>query len=255
MQLAQAEQLVNSYANWIKQNLYVKEINNFIEITTPFLDRHNDHIQLYIDTRQGEHILTDDGYTISDLASGGMEINTEKRKQIINSILNGFGVHQKGEELYVKVSERDFAQKNHNLIQAILSIDDMFVMASPHVENLFKEDVEKFFKENEVHYSRNIHFAGKSGLHHQFDFLISGFKEKPERIIKAINNPDKNQIEILMFTWQDTISNRKGNSQLYTIMNDTKKSVKPDFLSALEEYNINPIVWSHIGDYINVFTN
>ena len=38
-------ELINDYYNFIKNNIKVKEINGFHEITTPFLDHFNDYIQ------------------------------------------------------------------------------------------------------------------------------------------------------------------------------------------------------------------
>ena len=65
------------------------------ELTTPFLDRHNDHLQVYATRRNGSFVLSDDGYVLSDLRTSGLEIDTPKRKIILESVLNGLGVAQK----------------------------------------------------------------------------------------------------------------------------------------------------------------
>ena len=83
--------LINDYIEWLRQNISIKEINGIYEITTPFLDRHNDHLQIYIKKSDGGLILTDNGQTITNLRLSGFEFTPEK-KQILNSILNGFGV-------------------------------------------------------------------------------------------------------------------------------------------------------------------
>ena len=49
-------------------------------------------IEIYVEKRNGALLLTDDGYTISDLESSGMNFETEKRKAHLGAILNGFGV-------------------------------------------------------------------------------------------------------------------------------------------------------------------
>ena len=95
-------------------------------------------------------LLTDDGYTIADLRSSGMAFNSEKRKAHLTAILNGFGVRQEGEELQVHAMPQDFAQKKHNLLQAMLSVNDMFVMGEEHVRSLFKEDVAAFLESNHI---------------------------------------------------------------------------------------------------------
>ena len=113
--------LVNAYIEWLRQNISIKEINGMYEITTPFLDNHNDHIQIYIKKSDSGFILTDNGQTITNLRLSGFEFTPEKR-QVLNSILNGFGVQLIGEELVIKAKPEDFPQKKHNLIQAILYI-------------------------------------------------------------------------------------------------------------------------------------
>ena len=40
---------IENYLNWLKSNMTQTRIdNNMIEITTPFLDRHNDYTQIYL---------------------------------------------------------------------------------------------------------------------------------------------------------------------------------------------------------------
>jgi len=113
--------LVNAYIEWLRQNISIKEINSIYEITTPFLNRHNDHIQIYVKKSDSGFILTDAGHTITDLRLSGFEFTPEKR-QVLHSILNGFGVQLMGDELVTKAKPEDFPQKKHNLIQAILYI-------------------------------------------------------------------------------------------------------------------------------------
>ena len=77
----------------------------------------------------GDWVLTDDGYTIADLKLSGCEFTTEKRRRILYSILNGFGIQLDGDELFTNAMPSNFPQKKHNLIQAMLSINDLFVLA------------------------------------------------------------------------------------------------------------------------------
>jgi hypothetical protein len=43
--------LINEYSNWLKDKTALKEIADFVEITTPYLDRHNDYFQIYVKKR------------------------------------------------------------------------------------------------------------------------------------------------------------------------------------------------------------
>ena len=110
-----ANTFIETYIAWLKQNTTALQIgNDVVEINSPFLDRHNDYIQIYISLSDGGYILTDDGYTISDLEMSGLAFNTTKRKEELNTILNGFGVSLNNAtgELYCKCSQSNFPYKN-----------------------------------------------------------------------------------------------------------------------------------------------
>ena len=119
--------LINDYIEWLRQNINIKEINGMYEITTPFLDRHNDHLQIYVKKSDGGLILTDNGQTITNLRLSGFEFTPEKR-QILNFTLKSFGVQLIDEELIAKATPEDFPQKKHNLIQAILYISSCNIL-------------------------------------------------------------------------------------------------------------------------------
>ena len=250
MKLIELQNLVNQYSIWLKDKTILRVINDHGEITTPFLDRHNDHIQIYVKKQNSDYILSDDGYTINDLETSGCEINTDKRKAILLQTLNGFGVKNLNDELFIKTDEPHFSQMKHNLIQAILAVNDIFYTASTVVTSLFLEDVQTWLDENEIRYTPKVNFAGKSGFQHNYDFVIPKSSRSPERIIKAMNNPDKPQIQNLIFSWQDTQLIRPVNSILYAILNDAN-SLSNTVLDALSNYEVDPILWSNKDQYLS----
>ena len=240
------KRIIEQYINWIKDNTLIKSIEDDIscEVITPFMDRHNDHIQIYIIKRGNEYILTDDGYTISDLRMSGMEINTPKREKIFSTVRNGFGV-KLGEdnELFIESNLSDIGQKKHYLLQAILAVNDMNVLSQEMVYSLFKEDVERYFRSNEIFFSKDVKITGKTGFHHNIDFLISASKTKPERLIRTINIPKKDTVMATIFSLTDISTVREQEIKNYLIYNDLEKLVAPDIISALSNYDIDNIPW------------
>lgn len=79
MSVLDCHQLVETYAHWLKEKVKVKKIGDVCELTTPFVDRHNDYMQIYIKATPSGVVLTDDGYIIRDLEISGLEFNTERR--------------------------------------------------------------------------------------------------------------------------------------------------------------------------------
>jgi len=238
--------MIDAYASWLRDRTRLRQAeSDWIEITTPFLDRHNDFMQIYIRKNGNNgYELTDDSYIIRDLESSGCRLDTAKRQELLRMTLLGFGVGLDGQALVVRASESTFPQKKHALVQAMLAINDMFYLAPPIVSSLFHEDVERWLDESEIRYSPHIKLPGKSGYDHLFDFLIPKSRARPERIIKAINRPTKDNTEALIFSWIDTREARPHDSRAYAILNDSDKPLHPNETDALKHYDIHPVPWS-----------
>lgn len=240
---------IDSYVSWLKSKMTTKEFNGYLEITTPFLDRHNDHMQIYVKKDGDKFVLTDDGYTINELALSGVDILTGKRQEILRTMLNRFNVKLIDDEIQVDANASNFPQRKHSLIQAMLTVDDMFLTSQQRVKGFFLEDIENFFISNDIRFISEFQLTGKSGFSHSFDFAIPASKLKPERLIKAVNNPTREKTESIIFAWDDTRETRKKESMMYVFLNDEDKKIRPDIIGALKEYSINPILWSNRHDY------
>jgi len=250
MAVDDCRKLVDAYVEWLRARISFRDIEGFCEITTPFVDRHNDHLQIYVKKDpSGGLVLTDDGYTIKDLGLGGCEFNTEKRQQMLHSILNGFGIRLHNEELTVNATGTNFPQRKHNLLQAIMAINDLFVMAAPTVASFFREDVERYLRTHQIRFTPSIKFTGKSGFDHYFEFVIPESRKKPERVLSVINRPDRQRITSLIFAWSDIFSARETKSVAYGILNDMDRPVPQDLITALAEYDIKSVLWSQREDF------
>lgn len=200
MKKQECQQFIESYIEWLRKGLSVEAIDDACELTTPFLDRHNDHLQIYAIRRNGAIILSDDGYILSDLRTSGLDVRTPKRNAILDTMLRGFGVRVEGKQLTVEASERNLGQRIHSLIQAMLAVNDMFVMAQPRVASFFWEDVKAFLDDHDVRYNSRVKLTGHTGFDHAIDFLIPHSKTRPERIVQAINAPNRNTISSYLFS-------------------------------------------------------
>ena len=98
------EKLLNDYRVWLRDKTSLREVNDRIEITTPYLDRHNDALQIYARAENGGYVLTDDSYTIHDLETSGCILN-KKRQDLLKMTLRGFGIQMNKEALEVSCPE------------------------------------------------------------------------------------------------------------------------------------------------------
>jgi hypothetical protein len=241
------EKLLNDYRAWLKDKTTLREVNgSWVEITTPYLDRHNDALQIYARQENGSYVLTDDRYTIHDLEMSGCNLSTEKRQDLLSVTLNGFGVKLDGDALEVHATAENFALRKHNLIQAMLAVNDLFYLATPVVENLFFEDVVAWLEAKEIRYTPRVKFTGTSGYDHLFDFVIpkSG-KKQPERILQAINHATRDNAEKFILGWLDTRQIRPPDSKAYAVLNDVEQSVSGGVIDAFRNYQLEPVSWGH----------
>ena len=246
MTTIECKKLIGNYLSWLKEELRVEEVGESSMIATPFLDRHNDEIEIYVEKRtDGLLYLTDDGYTLSDLRHSGVSLETAKRNAHLTTILNGFGVRKSDDELFVHTSAKDFPQRKHNLIQAILAVNDMFVMGEESVYQLFREDVEAELKANQLVAFRDIKLSGHSGFDHKFDFALSGGVGASESVLQAVNRLTRDHAASLAFMVAD-VTRARGESSLtaYAFINDAENDLSSDNLDALTAYNIHPLRWS-----------
>jgi hypothetical protein len=237
------QNLFNKYLVWLKDKTVLRQIDEWVEITTPYLDRHNDYLQIYVKRDNDGFVLTDDGYIISDLQLSGCSLESGTRKNLLKQTLNGFGISMEERTLFVHATADNFALKKHNLVQAMLAVNDLFYTATSMVKNLFFEDVQSWLNMHDIRYISKVKFTGKSGFDYMFDFVIPASQKYPERILGTVNNPDRQHIQSLAFSWIDTKDNRPDNSVAYAFLNDYDHPLKSNVKDALINYGIRPILW------------
>lgn len=235
--------LIDSYFQWLRDRTALQEVGEWLEVTTPHLDRHNDHVQIYV-KRDGDRVLlTDDGYTLSDLEGSGCNLESAKRQSLLRTTLAGFGVTLSNKRLVIEATPEDFPRKKHNLLQAIIAVNDLFYLASPFVVSLFYEEVLAWLNESDIRFVQNAKFTGKSGFDYLFNFVIPKSKSEPERLVQAITNPNKETATKFITMWFDTKDVRPPDSKAIALLNDSIKPIPSAVNEALERYEILPVPW------------
>jgi hypothetical protein len=175
----------------------------------------------------------------------GCTIDTPKREALLRMTLQGFGVQRRDDNsLQVHAGEQNFPLRKHNLVQAMLAVNDLFFLASPVVASLFYEDVVAWLDQHDVRYTPGVKFTGRTGYDHHFDFVIPKSRRQPERIVDTINRPGKETAQTLAFRWMDTKEVRPPDSRVYAILNDQETRVAPAVVDALRNYDVHVVLWS-----------
>lgn len=247
--ISNIDELLEDYYKWLKDKTSIKPVNGWEEITTPYLDIHNDYLQIYAKLEKDRIILSDGGYILSDLNNAGCPINTDKRKQLLEVTLRGFGVENNKGELVTEANEYNFPMKKHNIIQAMLAVHDIFYTSAPMSSTLFADDVSDWLNVNKIRSISQVKFTGKSGFDYIYDFVIPKSEQNNnERFIRTINTLTNEKAKTLVFSWLDIMENRSYEAKAYAFINDKVSNVNKiqnDAISALKNYNINPVLWSN----------
>ena len=244
------KKLMDDYFTWLKREMTFDKIGEYYEITVPYLDNANDYIQLYVKQVDDKIFFTDDSATLQKLKMQGFNLTTA-RKTYLQNVLIQYGVKLEGDELLAKVPVSGFAQKKHLFIQAILKIEDICSFSKKKVVSLFLDDVQKFFDKEEIFYTDRVQFIGKSGFYHNYDFLLQRSKTKPERLCRAVNNPNREAMSTVLFAWNDTKPARKPDSQLIVILND-KNAVTSGVEDAFVNYGVKAVRFTQIYEKKNL---
>lgn len=246
------EKFIDEYLDFLKENLTIKKLKDIHEITLPFFDRNNDALTIYVDQiSEDEYRVSDDSYIINNLYDNGINLS-KKRLDSISSICLKLGVEVEANELFVYSKSKNLVSKVHTLAQAMLRVDDMYLTSQNRVSSYFIEDLINFFDQNEIYYSRDISFIGKTGMTHSFDFLFQRSKENPERICRAINNGSKNNMINVLFAWQDIETIRNNKSKLIIIVNDNNK-IEDGVIEGFNNYDIKSYRWSELSSNLTYF--
>ncbi len=247
----------DNYIDWIKENVYQHEVlPGIYRFTLPFLDRHNDLIEVYIWKDGNDFRISDNRYTISDLELSGLNIfSSSKRTAIYHQILNAHGISEtEDHELFVSGKPSELPMKKHMMAQCIQKIGDLFYLAQPNIKSLFLEDVQQYLDQTEIRYISDVSFIGKSKLPTNYDFVIPKSKQAPERIIKVVNHLTTEYTRSILFTWGDISEARKEETRLLTFIQDEEKKISQDAITALIEYDIKPVLWSKRKEYEKILT-
>lgn len=245
MRVKDADAIIESYADFIRTNMIPTQQGDGVCITTPMLNRNNDCMNVYVgESDSGGLVFTDLGETIGDLELSGFAL-TGQRTEKLESILAGFSVERSDGELIVRASADNAAMRLNMLLQAMASVDDMYLLSHGSVRNLFAEDIGAWMMENDISCVPGPSFNGRSGMPYKFDYAIGQNKRHPMRLIKAVNNPGRRGIQNALFGWEDVKASRT-DCEGYVFLNsrNTKDGTVPqESVEACHNYGLEPIIW------------
>jgi hypothetical protein len=243
-------QLLDHYYKWLRSETHLieDEQSDWTAISTPYSGIYNDGIEIYCKKENGKWILSDGGDSLNLLEQIGLKISlSSKRKEILNQIINNYGISWKKDELFVEANEKNFAQKKHYLLQALLEVHELEQLAERRVKSLFKEDVEALLNKYKILYTKDVKFIGFNGLNYHFDFQVRKYYK--EHVIKAADSLRKNTLNSFIYSWQNVRKVRENNTNksfdAAVVLNDSENEPKANLIEAFEKEGVEIYYWSN----------
>jgi len=256
MDVLQANNIMDNYVGWWRKQVSIYQEGDAVRIICPMLDRHNDHMSIYLAEDAGVFTLTDMGAILGDLALCGCDVfSSAIRSKKLSEVLAGYGLMQDDGEIYRKASKGELFQSINMLMQGMASVDDLFYTAKENARSFFMDDVKTWFDAKEIRYTDNVVYQGKSGFASRFDFCIPKTAGKaPERLIKTVGSPSEASVKNALFGWGD-IRESRPNSMGYLFMNmvgDDGDIRTPDqtLVNACLAYDVKPVSWTGTADSV-----
>ena len=182
------------YFDWLMKEYRFTDLDNHtVEISTPFLDNDFDHIILYAEfLNNGRVTLTDDGWTINNLKSHGVNLNgrTLHKNNILNTIVSSLGTELNNNELCITTSLEKFPLAKQRLLQTIMQVNDMIVLKDKNVKNIFYDEVEEILRKREVFFTSRTSFSGKEGITDADEYVARKLYKTHKPVILAVNKVD-----------------------------------------------------------------
>lgn len=247
-----AIKIKSEYLEWIKETYKFKDIVNdfspdkIIEFLSPSLDNFGDSISFLIKEQDGKLIITDDGFTLWNLKSHGIDITrkSSKRNKLLKSLLRYYRVNynDKNNSIYIETTPQKLSQSIHEMNEILIKINDLSILHSSNIKSLFQEDVLEYFNNNKDIYSFFPDFlvAGKSKILYNMDFLFN--TNDGQKMVQIHNHINQQTIKSILVSWLDTIEFRQKQYQedsKLSIITSGEKKVSQENLEALNAYNID----------------
>lgn len=245
-----ANDIKKEYLAFIKENAVFNTITDtHTEVVTPFVDPFGEAIGFSVKANGKTLTITDNSFTIWNLAVNGIDLTKKGRRQdLFHSLLNYNGFELIDQAIEKTTSKSSLGQSIHDMTQLLINVYDFIQLHPNNVKSQFLDDVKHYFMNNPTYtVFPAFSIAGKSRLEHRFNFVF--MSKGISKIARVHNNIGKQQVDTILASWLDTSEYRKmeygDKEQLYIIVSDEGfKNIKDDHHVALQEYGIHILNFS-----------
>jgi len=119
------DNLMSEYFQQLRTHTKIQQEGEFYSICFPFLDRHNDYLELYVRPVEDNRLLiTDDGFSITDAVQRGVDFTSLQWS--LSKLLDNTGIAIAGNKLKIICSKDKFHESLNKMIVAVIQIGGIY---------------------------------------------------------------------------------------------------------------------------------
>jgi hypothetical protein len=244
------DSMVSDYSKWLHAEPapICDSKTGWTSMPTPFLGLYNDLIELFVKEEDDYICLSDDGQTIWNAETTGLDMKAPEQKHLLDVILSKYRVSINGEGvLDLKVEKDKFEQGKYSMLMTMFAINDMTSQGN----NIFQKNVRKLMMDKMINAVPQMQIKGRSGIDFTFDYVVS--RPSTEFLVQAVGNLDKNNLASFILGVDEVKDYRRFVSDKdirgMLIVNDLEKAVNKELLQALIDRKLDYVLWSKKEEY------
>lgn len=246
------EELISLCLEWLREGFAVQDLGGAYEVTTPFLDRRNDHIQIYVRKQNDGFIISDEGNTVSEMEESGFNLNLDSKNKLLIHTIHGYGVNQDNKVLRLEAEQSNLGQRMNFMIQAIMALNNIMPVPAVPVKSLmssFRRRVIGALSAQGFQHQSKVPALGISGYKHEME-TITRLNEPPTTLFfKEFYSPDRRSVSRFLFKLNDIKDSDPRIKKSAAVLNDEEKQVNSRELEALDQYGVVTAHWSQREEF------
>jgi hypothetical protein len=153
----------------------------------------------------------------------------------------------------VKTTVKDFPSRKNSMIDAMLQINDLYLMSKTKTASVFFDDVREWLDTSKIYYSQNVLLKGISNVEFSIDFLFQRNGNRPETMLQTIGEPSVPSISRAIVMNMELEPIRHGKMSVMVNDGKTTSSKMDEILALANAHGINAMQWSKRNDLKTAF--
>lgn len=228
--------------------LQIDENQGDCRVVFPFRRLDGDPIILYVVEEKDHFVISDEGETHGMLLTSGVDIDTEKRENRVDSARERFNLIEAEKEIRLTATEENIGQRLLDAYQAVQWISFLVYTRRPYSPSYFKDKVASFLRKHQFRFEEDRPVQAESE-DQTVDFTITN-QPRPVYLqsIQARNATDlKEKSNDTSFKWIK-ISRAQPNVRFVTVVDDDDGIYEKEHMRALFDDSDAVIPWTNRDD-------